>query len=158
MKRRIQSVDEDGDVIDAPIETSPIEAPRVRAAKSYPFAESGSVGVDDSAIVLAVRLAHDETVRVTKAGMGVLGSGAPPSGLNLIIISLSSGWSGTEQSTIISADGTSKTDVTGSSVASYENRTGSAQDVAIAVDNGHFSAAGIGSTADVVVHGNAEVI
>jgi hypothetical protein len=95
---------------------------------------------------------------VTQIGVGLIGKGGPPSGLDVSIITLDESWAGTYQTTVISGDGTTKNDVTGSPVASYTNSTGSAQDVALVVDNGQYDATGTGSKEDVVVGGDAEVV
>lgn len=125
---------------------------------AFPFNETGEVNQGDAGIVISTRLNDTESIEVTQIGIGLLGKGSPPSGLNVILISLDSTWNGTEQATVISGDGTSKNDVTGSPIASYTNTTGGAQDVAIVVDNGQYSAAGTGSGENVVVEGDAQVV
>jgi len=119
--------------------------------------ETGEVADGDAGIAVATRLADQETLSVDLASLGVVGSGAPPSGVNLTIISLDSSWNGTQETVIISGDGTNKTDVTGSPITSYQNTTGSQQDVAIVVDNGQFGAPGTGSTEEVVTTGDGDV-
>jgi len=106
----------------------------------------GTIATGDAGPVWVTTLANGETLNVTQAALTLDGGGAAPTGLDLIIGDLTNM---TSETTLIDGDGTVKDDQTGTPLGSYENTSGSAEQVAVLIDNGQFNA-GTGSNQDAI--------
>jgi len=114
--------------------------------------ETGPVASGDAGLVYSTTVPDGSSMDIYQAGMYLVGTGYPPSGITLTFVTLTSGGAiNAEQTTIISGDGTDKTDLTGNPLASYSNSSGGSQTVGIVVDNGQLGAAGTGSQEEAVV-------
>jgi hypothetical protein len=120
--------------------------------------ESGSVGNGNLGTIVATEVPNGGSIEITQGSL-LLADGQPaPSGCDLILATLDGTGGGTSQTTLISGDGTTVyRDQMGTPLGSYSNSSGSAQTVALAVDNGNFNA-GSGSSQDVLASGIGEVV
>lgn len=97
----------------------------------------GKVADGDAGPVWTTTLANNETLNVTQASLVNDDTSAVPSNVDLIIADLTNGVS---ETTLITGDGTLKDDQTGSPLGSYQNTSGSDEQVGVLMDNGHFNA------------------
>lgn len=123
----------------------------------FSTSEAGSVQGADAGNVYTTNVPNGETLNILQAGFILSDGQAAPSGLDLVIAVLDGTGGATKQTTVITGDGTIQNDVTGNPVASYSNSSGSAQSVAIMVDNGYFNT-GTGSSKDVFTTARGEVV
>lgn len=133
----------------------PLSRPNV---EEFSADESGSVASGNSGIIWATSVPDGGTIEILQ-GYLLLSDGQPaPSGLDLSLISLDNTGGAARQSIILSGDGSAiYDDETGSPLASYNNTSGSAQTVAIVIDNGNFNS-GTGASQDVIGGGRGEII
>lgn len=119
--------------------------------------EAGAVSNGNAAVIHLTSVPDGGTLEFTQCYLTLADGQPAPSGCDLIIATLANDGTGTSQTTLISGDGaTVYDDQTGSPVGSYSNASGSAQTVALMVDNGNFNA-GSGSDQDVAAGGIGEV-
>lgn len=112
---------------------------------------SGIVASGDFGIIQTVHLEDGQSIEVTEATYISLKGDpieASPSGTELSLATSSA-----IQQTVLSGDGTTvNINVTGNPVTSYENTTGSSQQIMIGIDNGNF---GSGAGADIDIQMSA---
>lgn len=110
--------------------------------------ETGTIPDGDYGIIMSTQLADTETFSVTRVSYHSIGDTDPvtpsPSNTELSIID----GSGSYLTTILSGGG-EDTHVTGNPVVSYQNTTGSTQDIVIGVDNGQVNVTGAGEAIDI---------
>lgn len=116
------------------------------------FSDGGVAATGDADIVVYERLGNNDTLEVTEVRIANADGSGVPSGCDVSIIGLDTP---DHKVTVVSGDGSEK-DVSGDPIASYQNTTGSPEDVAIVVDNGHFSS-GSGSDQTVTISGEYRV-
>lgn len=110
---------------------------------------SGIVASGDAANLVTTRLENTQTISVDLATLVTADGQAAPDGVDLVIATLDNVGGGSRESVALSGDGTTIYDrEAGNPIADYENLSGGAQTVMIAVDNGEFSA-GTASDQDV---------
>jgi hypothetical protein len=100
--------------------------------------DGGRVSTGDGGLLYEDEIADGDTFNVYKATL-TAETTAAPSGTNLVLVTLDGNGGGTLQSTIINGDGTLQVGETGTPLASYENTTGSTQQIGVIVDNGEFT-------------------
>jgi len=107
----------------------------------YSPSEGGVIAAGDAGPVWVTTLANNEELFVTQASLVMNDDTSPPTDLDLVIADPSEG---SAKTTIIAGDGTDKNDETGAPLASYQNTTGSSEDIGVFIDNGNFGS-GTGS-------------
>lgn len=123
----------------------------------FAASESGTVQGMDAGNIYTTQVPDGADFKVQQAGLLLADGQAAPSNLDLVIATFDNSGNATKQTTVITGDGTVKGDETGSPLASYTNSSGSAQSVALLVDNGFFNA-GTGSDKDVYATARGEIV
>jgi hypothetical protein len=120
--------------------------------------ESGTVSAGNLGTVFVTEVPDGSSIEFTQAYLTLADGQPAPSGVDLIIATLAGDGTGTSQTTLISGDGSTVfADEEGTPLGSYTNSTGSAEVVALGVDNGNFNS-GSGSSQDVAAGGIGEVV
>lgn len=98
--------------------------------------ESGTVTAGNQGVLSISNIENGETLELEEAVM-VLADGQPaPTGLDMNIVSMDNNGNYTVETVVLTGDGTAVYDYeSGNPVASYTNSSGSAQTVAVVVDN-----------------------
>lgn len=110
--------------------------------------EGGTVTAGNSVVLVTAEVPDGSTFSVTQAHLSEDGWNTPAnSGIDLVISA--QGTAG-KQATIFTGDGATFYENTGAPLASYTNSTGSAQQVAVLIDNGEY---GTGSGSDDKAYG-----
>lgn len=106
-------------------------------AEAFEGRESGSVANGDQGILVIDNLPDSATVEVYKAALVNADGSAVASSVDLELVTLDNAGSFTSRATLITGDGSTVFDrETGSPLGSWTNGTGSAQTIAVIVDNG----------------------
>lgn len=117
------------------------------------FDDGGTVAAGEQDLIVYERLADGETLEIFKIrGIQPSGSGFPTD-FDIVLIEMDSP---SKLDTVFSGDGSNLNQV-GDPILSYQNTTGSPQDVAIGMDNGKYNS-GTGSVQDYVVSGEYRVV
>ena len=117
--------------------------------------DSGVVPAGNFAPIWTTTLNDGETLNVTQAALSLNDGSATPADCDLVIADLTNM---TEETELITSDGTLQIDATGTPLGSYQNTSGSSEQVAVGINNGEFGAAGSGDDRNARVSFSGRVV
>jgi hypothetical protein len=113
--------------------------------------ESGTVTNGNQGVLVVDNLANGDAAEIYKAGLTLADGQPAPTDLDLELVTMDNAGAFTSRVTLLSGDGTTVFDrETGDPLASWTNSTGSAQTIALIVDNGTGSDQDIAADAEGV--------